>query len=45
MTWDDFFTLAIGPDVMLPSVAEEVSAQLAEGSFQVSSLHGLTVHG
>src|SRR5712691_5303562 len=41
MTWDGFFALAIGPDVMFPTVAQEVPAQLAEGSLQVSSLHGL----
>ena len=41
MTRNGFFALAIGPDVMLPSVAQEVPAQLAEGSLQVSSLHGL----
>src|SRR5215510_14871974 len=41
MTWDGFFTLAVGPDVMLPAVAQEVPAQLAESSLQVASLHGL----
>jgi hypothetical protein len=41
MTWNSFCTLAIGPDVMLPTVAQEVPAQLAEGALQVASLHGL----
>jgi hypothetical protein len=40
MTWNGFFTLAISPDVMLPAVAQEVPAQLAEISLQVASLHG-----
>ena len=44
MTWNGFFALAIGPDVMFSSVAQEMPTQLTEGSLQVSSLHGLTVH-
>ena len=41
MTRNGFFAFAIGPDVMLPSVTQEVPAQLAEGSLQVASLDGL----
>jgi hypothetical protein len=40
ITWNSFFPLAIGPDIMLPSVAQECPAKLAEGSLQVSSFHG-----
>jgi hypothetical protein len=45
MTWDRFFPLAIRPDIMLPAVAQEAPAKLTEGSLQVSSFHGKTVHG
>jgi len=45
MTRDGFFSPAIGPDIVLPAMAQEGPAELADASLQVASLHGADVHG